>query len=160
VVHGTSLMTDSTATRELVITRLFDAPRELVYRAFVDPNQLAKWFGPVGFSVPRDTIDVDARVGGTFRLVMVSDADPNVKSPVNATFTEVIENELLVGSEDWEGVPGVQGFTRMHMRIELHDEQGKTRLVLRQGPYTEAMEGDARVGWESSFTRLDALLAG
>ena len=47
-------MTDTTtATEELVITRVFDAPRELVYRAFTDPDQLAQWFGPVGYSVPR-----------------------------------------------------------------------------------------------------------
>ncbi len=47
----------------------------------------------------------------------------------------------------------------MTLRIEFHDEGGKTRLVLRQGPFTEEMEGMARVGWESSFTKLDDLLA-
>jgi uncharacterized protein YndB with AHSA1/START domain len=101
-------MTESAATKELVITRVFDAPRELVYRAFIDPDQIAQWFGPVGYSVPRDSIDVDARVGGYQRLVMVNDENPSERSPVNATFTEVIENELLVGSEEWEGVPGSQ----------------------------------------------------
>jgi hypothetical protein len=45
------------------------------------------------------------------------------------------------------------------LRLEFHDEGGKTRLVLRQGPYTEEMEGQAREGWGSSFTKLDALLA-
>ena len=48
-----------TQTQDLVMTRVFDAPRELVYRAFVDPDQIAAWFGPVGWSVPRDTISVD-----------------------------------------------------------------------------------------------------
>ena len=57
-------MADPTTSNELVITRIFDAPRELVYRAFIDPDQLAQWFGPVGWSVPRDTVDIDARVGG------------------------------------------------------------------------------------------------
>jgi uncharacterized protein YndB with AHSA1/START domain len=152
-------MTELTATRELVITRTFDAPRELVYRAFVDPDHLAKWFGPAGFSVPRDSVEVDARVGGKFRFEMVSDSDPKLRSPVDAIFTEVVENELLVGYEEWEGVPGMQPPGRLHMRIELNDENGKTRLVLRQGPYSDAMEGDARAGWESSFTKLDALLA-
>jgi uncharacterized protein YndB with AHSA1/START domain len=151
-------MSETAADRELVITRIFDAPRELVYRAFTDPDQLAQWFGPVGFSVPRDTIEIDARPGGQWNLVMVSDDDPDRKSPVNATFTEVVENELLVGTEKWEGVPELQGGGSMSIRIELHDEDGKTRLVLRQGPYTEEMEGMAREGWESSFTKLDALL--
>jgi uncharacterized protein YndB with AHSA1/START domain len=105
-------MTDRTesagtgGSQELRITRIFDAPRELVYRAFVDPDQLAQWFGPVGFSVPRDTVDVDARVGGHQRFVMINDDDPSFRSPVDATFTEVIENELLVGEESVEGIPG------------------------------------------------------
>jgi len=153
-------MTESTASKELVLTRIFNAPRELVYKAFTDPDQLAQWFGPVGFSVPRDTVESDARVGGHQRFVMVSDADPSFRSPVNARFTEVIENELLVGTEDWEGVPGLQDGGSMSLRLEFHDDDGKTRLVVRQGPYTEEMEGMAREGWGSSFTKLDALLAG
>ncbi len=151
-------MADSTVTSELVITRIFNAPRELVYRAFTDPDQLAQWFGPVGFSVPRDTVDVDVRVGGHQRFVMVSDDDPGMRSPVNARFTEVVENELLVGAEEVEGIPGQQGTVHMYLRLEFHDEDGGTRLVLRQGPYTEQMEGMAREGWNSSFTKLDALL--
>jgi len=102
---------------ELVITRVFDAPRELVYRAFTDPDQLAAWFGPVGWSVPRDTVDVDARTGGHQRFTMVSDDDPTMSSPVHATFTEVIENELLVGEEDTSAIPGFG--PRMRMRIEF-----------------------------------------
>lgn len=122
--------------------------------------QLAQWFGPVGFSVPRDTVEIDARADGHQRFVMVSDSDPDMRSPVNARSTEVVENELLVGIEDWEGVPGQQDTWTMHMRLEFHDENGKTRLVLRQGPYTTEMEDMARQGWESSFTKLEALLAG
>jgi uncharacterized protein YndB with AHSA1/START domain len=153
-------MSEATADRELVITRIFEAPRELVYKAFTDPDQLAQWFGPVGYSVPRDTVDIDLRVGGHQRFTMVSDTDPDEKSPVNATFTEIVENELIVGSEEWEGVPGMQEGGRMSVRLEFHDEDGKTRLVLRQGPYSAEVEDMARQGWESSFTKLDALLAG
>src|SRR5882724_12037213 len=71
---------------DLVITRIFDAPREMVYRAFVDPDQMAAWFGPVGWSVPRDTVDVDVRTGGHQRFTMIDDKDPSRTSPVNATF--------------------------------------------------------------------------
>jgi uncharacterized protein YndB with AHSA1/START domain len=152
-------MSDSVSTKDLVITRIFDAPRELVYRAFTDPDQLAQWFGPVGYSVPRDTVDIDARVGGHQRFTMVSDADPAQASPVNATFVEVIENELLVGEEKWDGVPELGEGTVMRMRLEFHDEGGKTRLVLRQGPHTDEIEAMAREGWGSSFGKLDALLA-
>jgi uncharacterized protein YndB with AHSA1/START domain len=153
-------VSEKSDSKELVITRVFDAPREVVYRAFIDPDQLAQWFGPVGFSVPRETIDVDARVGGHQRLVMVNDENPEERSPVDATFTEVVENELLAGSEEWEGVPGLQEAGPMQLRLEFHDEgEGKTRVVVRQGPYTPEMEDLARQGWESSFTKLDTLLA-
>jgi uncharacterized protein YndB with AHSA1/START domain len=152
-------MTDQPSTHELVITRIFDAPRDLVYRAFTDPDQLAQWFGPVGFTVPRDTVDIDAQVGGHQRFVMVSDENPSWTSPVDAQFTEVIENELLVGTQEVEGIPGTQGVVSMSLRLEFHDEGGKTRLLLRQGPFTKEMEDGSRDGWLSSFTKLDTLLA-
>lgn len=146
-------------TKELVLTRMFDAPRELVYAAFVDADQLAQWFGPVGWSVPRDSVSVDARAGGHQRFTMVDDDDPTQTSPVDATFTEVVPNELLVGEETFED-PQL-GPMRLRMRLEFHDEGGgKTRLVVRQGPFTEEVEGMSREGWNSSFTKLDRLLAG
>jgi hypothetical protein len=58
------------ASVDVVLTRVFNAPRDLVYQAFTDPDQLARWYGPVGFSVPRDSVEVDARVGGHLRLVL------------------------------------------------------------------------------------------
>jgi uncharacterized protein YndB with AHSA1/START domain len=152
-------MTQAAGTTDLIISRVFDAPRELVYRAFADADQLAQWFGPVGYSVPRDSVDVDARVGGHQRFVMQNDENPAERSVVDATFTEVIENELLVGYQDVEGIPGTDGVVRMALRIELHAEPGdRTRLELRQGPYTPEFRADAAAGWESSFTKLDALL--
>jgi uncharacterized protein YndB with AHSA1/START domain len=142
---------------ELVITRIFDAPREVVYRAFTDPEQLARWFGPVGWSVPADSVEVDDRVGGPFSFTMVNDDDPGDSSPVRAVFREVVKNELLVGYE--ENVEGRGDITSMTLRLEFHDEgEGKTRLVLRQGPYDETLGEMAREGWLSSFTKLDGML--
>ncbi len=144
-------------SQHIEISRIFDAPRELVYQAFTDPDQLAQWFGPVGCRVPRDSIEVDARVGGHLRFVMTA---PDIRSPVAATFTEVVENELLAAEMEAEGVPGVAGPLRVQLRLEFHDEgNGKTRLELRQGPFAAGQLGpDTRTGWESSFTKLDALL--
>jgi uncharacterized protein YndB with AHSA1/START domain len=144
-------------SQHIEITRIFDAPRGLVYRAFTDPGQLAQWFGPPGCSVPRDSIEIDARAGGHWRFVMTG---PGVRSPVDATFTEVVENELLAVEMEVTGVPGVSGMLRVHLRLEFHDEgNGKTRLELRQGPFADGQFGaDARSGWNSSLTRLDALL--
>jgi uncharacterized protein YndB with AHSA1/START domain len=148
-----------TTTSELTISRIFDAPPELVYRAFVDADQLVQWFGPVGYSVPYESAESYAEVGGHQRLVMVSDADPADRSSMDTTFTEVVENELLVGHQDVEGIPGTTGTVRFHIRFEFHAEPGgKTRLELRQGPFPEPVGDDAVQGWESSFTRLDSLL--
>ena len=144
---------------DLVITRIFDAPRELVYRAFTDPDQLAAWFGPVGWSVPRDSVDLDVRAGGHQRFTMVNDDDPAMTSPVNAGFTEVVENELLAGEENVAHIPDF-GADVLRLRIEFHDEDGgRTRLVLTQSPFPEAMADGAREGWGSSFTKLDKILA-
>ena len=101
-------MTEHAPTHELVVERVFDARRALVYRAFTDPDQFAAWFGPVGYSVPRDTVEIDARTGGHQRFTMVNDDDPSWSSPAAGTFTEVVEGSLLVATEKWEGVPGMQ----------------------------------------------------
>jgi uncharacterized protein YndB with AHSA1/START domain len=151
-------MTDTEATDDVVISRHFDAPREAVYRAFVDPDDLAQWFGPVGFLVPRDTVYIDARPGGHQRFVMVSD-DGTMRSPIEATFTEVVENELLMGTEAVEGIPGFEGLVQLHLRLEFHDDEGGARVELRQGPFGDQLRADSIAGWNSSFTKLDALLA-
>jgi uncharacterized protein YndB with AHSA1/START domain len=144
---------------EILVARVFEAPPELVYRMFVDPDQLGQWFGPEGFSVPFESVEVDARPGGFMRLVMVSDDDPSIRSAVNATFSEVVENRLLVGHEDVD-VPGSPSSVRMYLRLEFQDEPAsRTLLELRQGPFTQDAAGDARRGWESSFLKLDELLA-
>jgi uncharacterized protein YndB with AHSA1/START domain len=151
-------MTQTAASQELIISRVFDAPRELVYRAFTDPDQLAQWFGPVGYSVPRDSIEIDARPGGREHFIMVSDADPGHRITIDYTFSEVIENKLLVDFSE-VGIPGTDGIVRLTSRLEFHDEEGgKTRLELRAGPFTGHETEDTRLGWESSFTKLDAVL--
>ena len=66
---------------EISVSRVFDAPRELVYRAFVDPDQLCQWSGPAGFSVPCETVQGDVRAGGFQRFVLVErGAGPGARS--------------------------------------------------------------------------------
>jgi len=151
-------MTESAAGQELVISRVFDAPRERVYAAFTDPGTLAQCLGPASSAVPRDGVRIDARAGGHLRYAVMSD-DPGMTSVVDATLVEVIENELIVGCEDWAAIPGAQDPTGMYLWLDFHDEAGKTRLALRHGPFRAAMADVAYSGWSSSFARLDALLA-
>lgn len=143
---------------DIVITRRFERHRSEIYRAFVDPDQIARWFGPEGFSVHRDTVVIDARVGGHQRFVMVCDTDADMTSAVHATYTEVVENEVLAGDEIVAGIAGFEGIDRIHLRLEFQDVDGGTVLHLTQGPYGEQFRGLATEGWESSFTKLDRLL--
>jgi uncharacterized protein YndB with AHSA1/START domain len=63
---------ENVAKREVVITRIFDAPRDLVFKAWTDPKHMARWWGPMGFTNP--ICELDARVGGAWRIVMRSPA--------------------------------------------------------------------------------------
>ena len=149
-------------TQALHIERVFDAPRELVWKAFTDPDEVAQWFGPVGYHVPRESVEIDLRVGGISKLTMVPDSDEYPPAGESTgTIVELVENELLVTEEKIEGeMVEFFGADLIRMRLELHDEpDGKTRIVLDQGPYGAAIIGDAKAGWESSFTKLDKLLA-
>ena len=138
---------------EISISRVFDAPRELVYRAFVDPDQLCQWFGTAGFSVPCETVQSDARAGGFQRFVLVSDADPSHRTPVDVALSEVVEDQLLVAHAD------IGAGARIRLRLEFLDQGGgRTRLELRQDRSRHGICGDPEAAWGSSFTRLDSLL--
>jgi uncharacterized protein YndB with AHSA1/START domain len=144
---------------EISVSRVFDAPRELVYRAFVDPDQLCQWFGPTGFSVPCETVQSDVRTGGFQRFMLVSDADPTRRTPVDVALNEVVEDELLVAHADIGAVAGAGRTARIRLRLEFLDQSsGSTRLELRQDPSRHEICEDPEAAWESSFTRLDSLL--
>jgi uncharacterized protein YndB with AHSA1/START domain len=83
-----------TATREITITRVYDAPRELVWRAWTEPERLATWWGKRGWSTPVSTVTMDVRPGGIFRLTSVSDEDGR-EMQLEAVYREVVEPERL-----------------------------------------------------------------
>lgn len=143
---------------ELDLHRHFAAPREAVYQAFVDEDQFAAWFGPAGCSVPRESVSVDARVGGHRRFTMVTQ-NGSLSLSVDMTLSEVIENRLLAGHEEMTGFPGADGMIGFTLRLGFVDEGDGTRLELLEGPYSIEMEATAREGWLQSFAKLDALLA-
>jgi uncharacterized protein YndB with AHSA1/START domain len=153
-------MTES-VSYEMDIDRIIDAPRELVYRAFTDPGELAQWFGPAGWHVEPGSVEIDPRPGGRQRFVMVNGDDPSLVSAVDAEYVEVIENELLVGTEAVDHAAGSAGPSGLlRLRLEFRPEgRSRTRLVIRQGPFSMETEEQARQGWDSSFTKLDDLLA-
>jgi len=143
---------------DIEIARDFDAPARRVYEAFIVPDQFARWYGPVGFPVSRDSVDIDARVGGRHRFVMVSDADPDMRSGYDGHFTEVAEDERLASSGTWDGIPGQANPWPSNLRVDLHHEDGKTNVVVREGPHPAGMTDLGRQAWEMMFIKLEALL--
>ena len=92
----------TTTTPQLALTRIFDAPRALVYQAFTDPDQFAAWWGPIGNSLPRDEIVFDVRPGGHQRWSEVFPAEPGVErfeQVVTATGRKTLEFQALVNAE-------------------------------------------------------------
>src|SRR5947208_4604945 len=92
-------MSDATpvqaAEHNITITRVFDAPRELVFKAWTDPDQVARWFGPAGFETPRESVEIDLRVGGRFKLRMVQ-GRAGMEYGLKYEIIELVETELLV----------------------------------------------------------------
>ena len=136
----------------VVITRVFDAPRDLVFRAWTDPDHVAEWFGPESFDTPRDSVDIDLRVGGRFELTMVR-TDTGAQFPVRYEIVELDPPRLLVLIS--APMPELGMHEPTVTRVELHDEDGRTRMTLTDGPFTQS--GHAEAGWNAAFAKLEAL---
>jgi uncharacterized protein YndB with AHSA1/START domain len=139
--------------QQVTITRHFDAPRQVVFDAWTDPAQIASWWGPIGFHAPADSVEIDLRVGGRYRLTMVQD-ESGARFPLRYEIVELVMGELLVLKGERMPEMGVHEPTIT--RIELHDDGGKTRMNLTDGPYSTS--GHAELGWQASFDKLDARL--
>jgi uncharacterized protein YndB with AHSA1/START domain len=144
------------AETDVYITRAFDAPRELVFRFFTQPEHLATWFGPAGISTPVDSIVVEPFVGGRWELVMVDDAG-NGSFPMRGTIVEFVEPELIVIEASAETELG--GLDAVALRIRFHDHGDRTRITLHQGPFSPEMQHATEAGWLQSFDKIDAILA-
>jgi uncharacterized protein YndB with AHSA1/START domain len=146
-----------TADREVQITRTFEAPRELVFRAWVDPEQIVAWMAPAGIEVPRSSVHVDARVGGRISYSMV---DPNTgqEYPVVFEIVEISEPELLLFESPAQPELGFP--ERTSTRVVLEEDGEKTTVTITQTGHTDETIGDAEAGWTSILEKLDRLLRG
>jgi uncharacterized protein YndB with AHSA1/START domain len=149
-------MTAPPQTLEVRITREFDAPPDVVFRAWTVPAEIAAWYGPAQFDTPEDKIHVDLRVGGRYELTMVR-RDTGEEMPTGYEILELDPPSLLVLRAD--AMPQLGMPDPVFTRVELHDLGGRTRMELIDGLYPEGF-GHAEMGWNSSFDRLAARLAG
>ena len=113
------------ADRTIVTTRVFDAPRELVFAAWTDPKHLAQWWGPDGFTTTTRSIDV--RVGGVWRFVMHGPDGRDYENRI--TFQEIMRPERLVYSHDDGDDEAVEPIA-FHTTVIFEDIGGKTRLTM------------------------------
>jgi uncharacterized protein YndB with AHSA1/START domain len=146
--------------RELVLTRLIDAPREKLFRAWTDAELLKRWFAPLPYTTP--IAELDVRPGGASMIVMR--APDGTDMPLKGIYLEVVKNERLVFTDAytkaWE--PSDKPF--MTAIVTFEDEAGKTRYTARVRHWTVAdRETHEKMGfhqgWGQCADQLTALVA-
>lgn len=142
-------------TYELLITRVFDAPRSLVFRVWTSPEHLYRWWGPKDFTTP--SVKMDFRPGGAYRSVIRS--PKGVDHIMVGTYREIVEPERIVFTFSWEGEDGERGMETL-ITVTFADEGGKTKLTFHQAPFQTIENRDSHMGgWSEVIDRLAAYLA-
>ncbi len=143
------------AERTLIIERVFDAPRETVWKAWTDPRHAAQWWAPKGFTVT--SLHMDVRPGGVWRRCLRSPEGTELIK--RGTYREIVEPERLVftyADEDTDGKPGHETL----VTVTFADLNGKTRLTLHQAVFGTVGSRDAhQSGWAGSLERLAEYVA-
>ena len=160
------------ATQDFIISRVFDAPRELVWKAFTDPEHMKNWWGPKGFTV--QTAKMDFRPGGSYHYCMRSPDGHDMWGKF--VYREIAAPERIVFINSFSDVAG--GLTRHPMSptwpletlstFTFAEHEGKTRLTIRWSPYN-ATESERKIfeegrkgmhqGWSGTFEQLENYLA-
>ena len=141
--------------REIVLTRMFDAPRALVYKACTDAKHVPEWWGPKGYTTIVDKLDL--RVGGVWRFIQRA---PNgAEFAFNGVYREIVPPEKIVFTFEFEGMPG----HILVQTIRFEDKRGKT-LVTSTAVFDTQADRDGMVnsgmekGAADSYDRLEELL--
>lgn len=135
---------------ELVITRVFDAPRARVFQCWISPESIPFWWGPRGFETL--TCSVDARPGGTWRVA--SRHEDGSETAETGVIREIEAPSRLVLTHAWESPDGRPGAETV-VTITFEDAPGGTRMTFRQaGLESEASRDGHLAGWNESFDML------
>ena len=141
--------------RERTMSRVFDAPRDVVWRAWTDPEQLVQWWGPKGMHVPIETVEMDVREGGVFRLTMVADGS-GAEFPSDMHFRDAVEPERLVFA--WEAQRGIGSGSVTVTFSDLGDDRTEVTTYFA-GFATDEIFAGSKIGWEGQLDKLAALVA-
>lgn len=138
------------AERTLVIERVFNAPRHLVFQAWTDPEHMSQWFGPRGFK--STVLKNDLRPGGAYRIHMLG---PDGDHWSQGVYREIVPPERLVMAGSWADAQGNPTRPENVLTLTFAELDGKTKLTLHQALFESVTARDAHNGgWSSSFDRL------
>ena len=140
---------------ELVITRTFDAPRERVFRMWIEPEHLARWGGPKGLSFV--IIKMDVRPGGAYRFNMKEKNGTDHWS--QGTYREIVPPERLAFTTGWTDAEGNPTSPQTLLTLTFEEYEGKTKLTLHQTGFESVTSRDSHSeGYLSTLERLEAYL--
>lgn len=150
-----SVSADS-SERTLVITRTFDAPRNLVFKAWTERDHLVRWFGPRDFKVV--SCEMDVRTGGCFRIH--SRSPQGSDHYLQGVYREIVPPERLVSTYAWSDAQWKPNRPETILTLRFEDEQGKTKLTLHQGVFESVTARDLHHGgWNESLEMFATYVA-
>lgn len=144
-----------TTERHVRVEHHFAAPPEVVFRAWTDPEQLARWWSPDGFEVPRGSVLVEPWVGGRIHFAM-SALEGGEEYPVRFEIVELVEAELLVLAAEPLLEEGIAHPTIT--RVVFEPDADGTTVTVTTGPHTEEMLPRAQAGWSECLGKLERLV--
>lgn len=161
---STATVSPNAATHELNITRVFDAPRELVWKVWTDPEHMKNWAGPRQFYATN--IESDRRAGGKWRLRLQSDGFDTGDGVLRkldlwqgGVNREVVEPERLVYTFKWDQNPGLAENVETVVTVTFEEHGGKTLMNFHQAFFVTSGDRDGHMrGWNSAFDKLEDYL--
>ena len=139
----------------LVITRVLDAPRSLVFKVWTKPEHMMRWLGPRDFTTT--SCKMDFRPGGTYRACIRSPEGQDYW--MRGVYREIVEPERIVFTFAWEDEKGEPGHETL-VTVTFAEQDGKTKLTFHQAVFESIADRDShREGWSECFDRLEAYLA-
>jgi len=154
-MEAATKLVNEPADRVLVITRIFDAPRSLVFKAWTESEHMARWWGPRGFK--STVLRNELRPGGAYRIHMLG---PDGDHWTQGVYREVVPPERLVMVGSWADADGNPTRPETTVTLLLEDLGGKTKLTLHHAIFESVTARDLHnTGWSSSLDCLADYLA-
>jgi uncharacterized protein YndB with AHSA1/START domain len=140
----------------LRLERKFNAPAQAIFDAWTSPEMLRRWW-PAGSDWETPVAEVDARVGGSLRLVMRSPDGEEFGG--GGEYLEITPPKRLVFTWTWDGHEGHEGTQLVEVEFRQRDDGATTVVLTNRGLRDEESRRSHRQGWEASFDNLDRVLA-